>query len=1161
MAKLDTLGTMARELALAFEPLTTAFEDPGALHDFVASRFGFDLVETPSPLESIREPSANVTSAVKGGNVEQAEIPALLVALNSAISSILNLNDSTGTTDEFRQEFPRQLIDYLIVERLLGHQPRWGYLIMVFGLIRLENVPETTSRAAYVRRVFAVDDLGDFLSDPLGYCKASYRWGQPAFAGEAMVGGLYGLLESLGSRVRQVPVEEQTLEQLMLGAPSPDDCYTTDLELVFLESNKDPTLFSAGVGLFLLPENTTQKPGFALLPFATSGFDRAIGVREDLTLSFRANVDLTGGFGILVRPDEDVQVLAGLASGTPSAVGTEFRTILKLAAPDDPILLLGSPDGTRLQCGGVSTEGGTRFHSSGGFEVFTEFGIEGGKLVIKPKSGEKDGFLAELLPENGFEIDFDLGVGFSTKRGVYFRGSGGFEIPLASHLQIGPIEIVTATLGVHFKDEAVPVDLIATIRGDLSVLKATVQDVGLTANFTFPKDARNPKNPNGNLGAVNLELGFKPPKGVGIAVDSGPVSGGGYLYFDREAGRYAGAIELKVLSIGVKAFGVVDTKFPDGTEGYSFVIVIIAEFTPIQLSFGFTLLGVGGLVGINRSVNSDALLAAVRSGALDNVLFPHDVVANAPAIINDLAAVFPASKGHYIFGPMGKIGWGTPTLISADIGILFEFPGPRLGLVGVVRMQLPTPDMALLSLHMSVGGLLDFPAKNCSVDASLYDSNVVGMPVTGDMAFRMRYGSKPTFLVSVGGFNPGFTTPPAFPKLRACSVDLGVNGNPSLVASGYFALTSNSAQIGASIDLRASGAGISLHGWMNYDAMFVFSPFSFKAGISAGVRVSFHGVGIGLNLGGTLSGPSPWHFSGRVCVSVLWWDACLPIDITFGKKTPASLDEVDPWFGKLTGEDERTFVTGLRSAVEDGRNWSGSAPPGGFSVVALAAAATDAPPPIDPLGPATLRQKVCPLEVKMQKFGEYKPKDHDLFKFTSATINGEEPYGPDKITWVMEDFVPGHYLALSNDKMLSRDSYEEMKAGFTIAPDGLKIGVQGHQSLEFDTFLINDAGERSKDPTPFRLTEEQLRATLARCASAMGGVRRSGSNRYMLNGRPKRITLGPRAYVVADACTGIADTSITPTPVPRIDAEQALDAYLKSRPLEAGNFAVLLAAA
>jgi hypothetical protein len=54
-------------------------------------------------------------------------------------------------------------------------------------------------------------------------------------------------------------------------------------------------------------------------------------------------------------------------------------------------------------------------------------------------------------------------------------------------------------------------------------------------------------------------------------------------------------VELSIYDISVKAFGLIETKVP-GVD-FSFVIVISAEFTPIQLGFGFTLNGVGGWSG------------------------------------------------------------------------------------------------------------------------------------------------------------------------------------------------------------------------------------------------------------------------------------------------------------------------------------------------------------------------------------------------------------------------------------------------------------------------------------------------------------------------------------------------------------------------------------
>ena len=64
-------------------------------------------------------------------------------------------------------------------------------------------------------------------------------------------------------------------------------------------------------------------------------------------------------------------------------------------------------------------------------------------------------------------------------------------------------------------------------------------------------------------------------------------------------------------------------------------------------------------------------------------LFPQDVVANAPRIISDLKAIFPPQDGIFLIGPMAKIGWGTPTLISLSLGVIIEIPPSDVAILGI----------------------------------------------------------------------------------------------------------------------------------------------------------------------------------------------------------------------------------------------------------------------------------------------------------------------------------------------------------------------------------------------------------------------------------------------------------------------------------------------
>jgi len=122
------------------------------------------------------------------------------------------------------------------------------------------------------------------------------------------------------------------------------------------------------------------------------------------------------------------------------------------------------------------------------------------------------------------------------------------------------------------------------------------------------------------------------------------------------------------------------------------------EFNPgIQLSFGFMLSGVGGVIGINHRVDRGALSEMVQQGTVDQLLFPHDPVASAPAILTTLANVFPREHGSAVFGPLFRLTWGPVIpLITADLGVIVELPNLRFHILGRLRIALPAPELAII---------------------------------------------------------------------------------------------------------------------------------------------------------------------------------------------------------------------------------------------------------------------------------------------------------------------------------------------------------------------------------------------------------------------------------------------------------------------------------
>src|SRR5204863_5123965 len=121
------------------------------------------------------------------------------------------------------------------------------------------------------------------------------------------------------------------------------------------------------------------------------------------------------------------------------------------------------------------------------------------------------------------------------------------------------------------------------------------------------------------------------------------------------------------------------------------------------------------------------------------------------------------------------------------------------------------------------------------------------------------------------------------------------------------------AQFGARLDLRVCG-GIGLHGWLGFDALFVFSPFSFVVDMSAGVDLIVGGEAVmTIHLGFTLSGPTPWHAWGEASISFFFFSISVPFDVRWGSDAAIELPPVDA-------------QAPLLAALRDSRNWTAASP-------------------------------------------------------------------------------------------------------------------------------------------------------------------------------------------------------------------------------------------
>ncbi len=634
----------------------------------------------------------------------------------------------------------------------------------------------------------------------------------------------------------------------------------------------------------------------------------------------------------------------------------------------------------------------------------------------------------------------------------------------------------------------------------------------------------------GNLGPLDLDVGFQAPRGISFGVAAGPVTGSGVLSVDAAHGRYFGELALGIFDVEMSAYGVLETRPPRG--GYSLAAIISAQFRPIQLGLGFTLNGVGGLIAINRRVDTDALRSALRGPGIDNIFFPADPVAQASRLLGDLATYFPAAPGRYVFGPAAKLGWGPRTIVEAELAVLLELPAPvRIVLLGSMHTKLPTKDYPLIVLQVDVVGEIDFTQKRLAIDATLRDSSVIGFPIVGDYALRASWGDQKAFVVSVGGFHSQFRPPPGFPPLRRVRIPIGADDDPRLDITGFLALTSNTAQIGAQVELYASAGPLNISGSVGFEALFQPLPLSFEVDVSAGVSLR-RGTSVlaGVHLDGKLTGPTPWHISGEACLSLWLVDLCVDFSASFGLSQLLELPSIAilevllpvlqdtaSWAGELVGSVERTVTT---------------APP------VDASAAQAAVTRVDPMAALTVRQSVVPFNRRITRFAQSAPTDITQLVVTSAKIAG----GNVSFTPVTDWFAPAEFEDLSAADRLSRDGFEQMDAGVSLAGDATAAGVELIVPLEYETVIVAPQTPR---------TGPRFRPTLAaQLLSGQTGTREAGPQLVARGGLPEEM------FVIASVDDLGARPDLAP-PGARGTAELALAAHIAANPVDAGAFVIV----
>lgn len=1092
----STLAQIGRALALATEPLTSRLEGGHARRFF--NMLGVDVpltvftpalenafASTASAAAVLQEVLPELIAAVEAENTEEIiaksveiveQVRAIVVAVETIVNEIENIGVPGLTAAElgaFMGDVAQRASELVLVEHLQTYLPVVFTILHFFGVVEIKRanvgVPDM-QLVEYERKRLRFDRIETLFTNPGALVEELYGWGTPALDGAALIGRLAAILQVLGLPASRVKVDSRER-----------------LEISFFSLTE-----TQGVN----PPGLDAEVTFGL----TDGFALEIPVADGLLADISARGALSASTGISIRPPANIVVIppSGDANGQ---VGIGFAFVP--VAPATTLTLLGITGGTGLFVEKIRAGVLAGFSWSGGQaegDIGFEAQLEGGKLRISADGA--DGFLADLLSGVNLEADFDVGVSWTAGSGIRFTGSHALTIQLPAHIDLGPIALDALTLTLGIDGGKFPMTLACNIAANLGPLSASVEQIGGTIELSFPGQG-------GNAGPLNIDGKFKPPVGAGLALDAGVVSGGGYLYFDYTNGEYAGALELNLANIvAVKAIGLIATKMPDGSEGFSLLIVITAEFgSGLQLGFGFTLLGVGGILGLHRGMALDALADGVREGSIDNVMFPTDVIANAQQIIADLKRFFPIEVDTFVIGPLAKIGWGTPTLISLSLGVVIEIPPRNIAILGVLKVVLPDEDAALLVLQVSFIGAIEFDKSRAWFFASLFGSRVLFMTLEGEMGLLIAWGDDPNFVISVGGFHPVFQPPPLpFPTPRRIAVSILNESWGRIRVEGYFAVTSNTVQFGAKLDIFFGFSEFSITGYLSLDALFQFSPFYMIVQISGRLALKVFGLDLlTVSLSFTLEGPTPWRARGRGSVSVLFFEISADFDETWGDSEDTSLPSI-PALPILEIEFAKL------------ENWTALLPASQSLFTTLRELEPTDALVLHPLGALKIAQRAIPLDIDIDKVGNQTVSDAKRFSVTSSSALFA------RLDEARDSFATGQYRDLSDSQKLSSKGYESQPSGLTLGAAGgdLKALRAATRTSRYELSVI-DRAYRSKLRRYWGLASSLFAHFLK--GAAVTQLAMSKAAKKKINPHDDGIAIAPGAYAVVQVDTNLAGSA------------------------------------
>ena len=1000
-----------------------------AIHELVEALDGASGVDVVVILLDL---ISEIEGAVDGMRALLADIEAVLTADALTVS---------GVSDEF----VGRLVDLLVTALLRGDHPGLFAVLSAIGLIELEqfDADPATYVSGALRHVIHWDRFPQLANDRIGLFEEAFGWG-PELDADALVDRVDRLARAIalpGGIYRQDPDVAAALGRIE------EDPH--ELRIPIDRGGMWPDgYYELGLGVAPLIPGTPGGAGLALIPYFAGEWRSVIDLPGGWTMQVTGDVDEGVGPAAVIRPPSSVELHADVANAANDGDDFDFEvSVTRDANAADRIVLFGAEGASRLDVGRISFD--TSLLRTGGVDG-PGLSLTLEDLALSIGTGGADTFARVLLPNEPLGGSFDIELAWSPDLGLRVNGGVGVDVTIPVMRALGPVLIEQLHITVVSGD-TIEFEFTGDLIADLLVFAVAVERFGLRVTLSFPPGG-------GNLGPMQLDVGVAPPRRVSFEIHTGAVDGAGFVEHFPETGRYLGGLSLDILSVGIDALVIVDTQLPGDPDGWAFFGSLTAQFPGIPLGFGFTLNGVGGLIALNRTLDVEALAIGLRSGAVDDVLFPADPVGDALALASRIDEYFPLSDGSTVVGPIIEIGWGSPTLVTGQLGIVISLPDGVVAVLGSLATVLPDPDAPILQLHMDSLGVIDVPAGTFWVQASLYDSTLLGtIHLSGDMATYLSVGAQPYFLMSVGGYHPGWDPPSMLPasmtNLRRMRATIDIADSIGVSVQAYFAITANSVQFGSSVNLVATAdvglATYTARGWLGFDVLLAFNPLRVSTHMYAGVGI-YSGTRelMGVQLDLLLEGPKPWYAIGDAVFKFFGLDVHFRLEVG-GQAPPVAPPLAHP---------RADVIHQLRQASA----WRELAPtaPVAAAVTYRTVSVDDTTAWVRPDHLVAVSQGIAPLHRRLDVVGSAVPAaGEDLIEISASGIDGVTSTS----TIVQDWFAPAQFEALTDAARLARASYELMDAGVSFGVEGVAVTTVTELLSSVDTGYEVEDGYAAAD--------------------------------------------------------------------------------------------------